>query len=151
MAVSQQYEHSSQQYKAYCTEEKLDPFLEASQLLNIRATIQRFTVKPSGKQQVEPLDNAVVAKPSCKPRFCQPQSEKNIQAVRSHAYRRRYKTLSALAQSVCREWTTHRLKQLLSAVSPFAKPLSSATNFTTNPETCLLLLYFALLVLLGFI
>ena len=60
MAASQQYEQSSQQYEAYCTEVKLDElFLEASQLLDVRATIQRFMVKPSGKQQVdvEPLDN----------------------------------------------------------------------------------------------
>ena len=76
---------------AYCTEEKLDElFLEASQLLDVHATIQRFTVKPSGKQQVdvEPLNNPVVVKPSGKPRFCQPQSKKDIQAVRTHAYRR---------------------------------------------------------------
>ena len=88
MAGSQQYERLSQQYKAYCTEEKLDElFLEASQLLDIYATFQRFVVKPSGKQQVdvEPLDNPVVVKPLGKPWFCQPQSEKDIQAVKSHA------------------------------------------------------------------
>ena len=122
-------------------------FLEASQLLDVRATIQRFTVKPSGKQQVdvEPLNNPVVVKPSGKPRFCQPQSEKDIQAVRSHAYRRHYKTLSAWVQSVWREWTTHRLKQPMSAVPPFAKPLSSATTQPTlnfghcrAVQTCLL-------------
>ena len=86
MAASQQYEQSSQQYEAYCTEVKLDElFLEASQLLDVRATIQRFMVKPSGKQQVDvgPLDNPVVVKLSGKPRSCQPQSEKDIQAVRS--------------------------------------------------------------------
>ena len=132
MAASQQYEQSSQQYRAYCTEEKLDElFLEASQLLDVRATIQRFMVNPSGKQQVnvEPLNNSVVVKQSGKPRLCQSQSEKDIQAVKSHAYRRR-----RWAQSVWREGTTHRLKQPLSAVSPSAKPLSSATNFTTNPK-----------------
>ena len=122
MAVSQQYEQLLQQYEAYCTEEKFDElFLEASQLLDVPATIQRFMVKPSGKQQVdvEPLDNPVVVKPSDK------QKESRIQKM---------KTLSAWAQSVLREWTTHRLKQPPNAVSPFAKPLSSATNFTTNPE-----------------
>ena len=69
MAASQQYEQSSQQYEAYCTEENFDElFLEASQLLDVRTTIQRFMVKPSGKQQVdvEPLDNPVVVKPSGK-------------------------------------------------------------------------------------
>ena len=123
MKALQQYKQLSQQYEAYCTEEKLDElFLEASQLL-----------------EVEPLDNPVVVKPAGK---CRPQSEKNVQAVRSHAYRRRrYKTLSPWAQSIWREWATHRLEQLLSIVSPFAKPLSipgihfgSATNFITNPE-----------------
>ena len=98
MAASQQYEQLSQQYEAYCTEEKLDElFLEAFQLLDIRTTFQRFMVKPSGKQQVdvEPLNNPVVVKPSGKPGFCQSQSEKGIQVVKSHAYRRRqcYKTL----------------------------------------------------------
>ena len=41
-------------------------------------------VKPSGKQQVdvEPLDNPVVVKPLGKRRFGQPQSEKDIQAVK---------------------------------------------------------------------
>ena len=59
-----------------CTEKKFDElFLEASQLLDVRATIQRFMVKPSGKQQVdvEPLDNPVVVKPSGK------QKESRIQ------------------------------------------------------------------------
>ena len=81
MAESQQYEQSSQQYKAYCTEEKFDElFLEVSQLLDVHATIQRFMVKPSGKQQVdiEPLDNPVVIKPSGK------QKESRIQKKMLH-------------------------------------------------------------------
>ena len=90
---------ASQQYETYCTEEiKLDElFLEESQLLDVELRDNSMVVKPSCKQQVdvEPLDNPVVVKPSGKRRFCQPQSE-DIQAVKSHAYRRRrYKTLSA--------------------------------------------------------
>ena len=143
MAASQRYEQSSQQYEAYCTEEKLDFWRHH------RLTIQCL-YKLSGKR-----------------RFCQPQSENDIQAMRSHTYRRRhYKTLSAWAQSFWREWATHRLEQPLNAVSPFAKPLSipgihfgSATNFTTNPELWTVgqfkpvcyCCYFALLVLLGFV
>ena len=66
MAASQQYKQSSQQYETYFTEEKLDElFLEASKQLD-----------------VEPLDNPVVVKPLGKHRFAQPQSEKDIQAVK---------------------------------------------------------------------
>ena len=62
--------------------------LEASQLLNVELCDKSMVVKPSGKQQVdvESLDNPVVVKPSGKRRFHQPQSKKDIQAVKSHAY-----------------------------------------------------------------
>ena len=100
MAALQQYKQSSQQYETYCTEEKSDAlFLDASQLLNVETLDNSVVVKPSGKQQVdvEPLDNPLVVKPSSKRRFGQPQCEKDIQAVTSHACRRRrFKTLNGL-------------------------------------------------------
>ena len=81
MAASQQYEQSSQQYETYSTEEKLDElFLEASQLLDVEPHDNSMVVKPSCKQQVdgELLDNPWVVKPSGKRRFCQPQIKKDI-------------------------------------------------------------------------
>ena len=72
-----------------------------------------MVVKPSGKQQVdvEPVDNPVVVKPLGKRRFGQPQSEKDIQAVKeSHVQKMLQNT-----QSIWREWATHRLEQPLSA------------------------------------
>ena len=93
---SQRYEQSSQQYEAYCTEKKLDElFLEASQLLDVHATIQSFIIKPLGKQQVdvEPLDNPVVEKAIGQTSILSASKRKDIQVLRSHAYRRRrYKT-----------------------------------------------------------
>ena len=99
MAASQQYEQSSQQYETYCTEEKLDElFLEASQLLD-----------------VEPCGNSMVVKPSGKRRFCQPQSEKDIQAVKESRVLKKTLQNTEWAQSIWRGWATHRLEQLLSA------------------------------------
>ena len=67
MAALQQYEQSSQQYtKPTALRKKLDElFLETSQL-----------------PDVEPLDNPVVVKTLGKHQFGQPQSEKDIQAVK---------------------------------------------------------------------
>ena len=118
VATLQQYEQSSQQYETYCTEEKLDElFLEASQLLDVEPRGNSMVVKPSGKQQVdvEPLDKPVVAKPPGKRRFCQPQSEKDIQAVKESRVPKKTLQNTEWAQSIWREWATHRLEQPLSA------------------------------------
>ena len=78
-----------------------------------------MVLKPSGKQQVdvEPLDNPVVVKSSGKRRFGQPQSEKDIKAVKESRVTK--KTLQNIewAQSIWRQWATHRLEQPLSAES----------------------------------
>ena len=58
--------------------------LEVSQLLNVEPLNYLVVVKPSGKQQlnVKPLDNLVFVKPLGKCLFGQPQSERDIQAVK---------------------------------------------------------------------
>ena len=119
MAASQQYEQLSQQYEIYCTEEKLDElFLEASQPLDVEPRDNSMVAKPSGKQQVniEPLDNPVVAKPSGKCQCCQPQSEKDIQAVKESCVPKKMLQNTGLwTLSIWREWATHRLDHPLSA------------------------------------
>ena len=71
-----------------------------------------MVVKPLGKQQVnvEPPDNPVVVNPSGKHRFGQPQSEKDIQTVKESSVPKTTLQNSEWAQSVWREWATHRLE-----------------------------------------
>ena len=164
---SQQYKQTSQQYETSCTEEKFDElFLEASQLLDVEPHDNSMVVKPSGKQQVDVklLNNPVVVNPSSKRRFFQPQCEKDIQAVKCHAYRRHYRHwvhgLKVFGMNgLLTDWSSRWVLKIAGSVSPFAKHspfilavlLTSQSTCTLDSravQTCLLLL---LLVLLGFI
>ena len=73
-------------------------FLEASHLLN-----------------VGPLDNSMVVKPLGKRRFGQLQSEKDIQAIKESCVPKKTLQNTEWAESIWREWATHRLEQPLSA------------------------------------
>ena len=113
MAVSQQYEQSSQQYEAPILHwGKIGwAVLEGSQLLNVELLNNSMVVKPSGKQQVDvkSVDNPVVAKPSGKCQFGQSQSEKDIQAVKESRVPKKTLQNTEWAQRIWCEWATHRL------------------------------------------